>query len=83
MTLKVPFTSFLKPTRTKNFKKIKKKIEQLEKNPQNYEVFITKRVYEQKPIKIDDFNEAEEKEVKERVEKREIRRREVAEKNKL
>ena len=53
------------------------------KNPQNYEVFITKRVYEQKPIKIDDFNEAEEKEVKERIEKRKIKRREVAEKNKL
>ena len=55
----------------------------MEKNPQNYEVFIMKRVYEQKPIKIDDFNEAEEKEVKERFEKREIKRREVAEKNKL
>ena len=40
-------------------------------------------VYEQQPVKIDDFNEAEEKEVKEHVEKRKINRREVAEENKL
>ena len=40
-------------------------------------------MYEQKPIKIDDFNEAEEKEAKERVEKIKIKRREVAEKNKV
>ena len=35
---------------------------------------------EQKPEKIADFNEAEEKEVKEWVEKRKIKRTEVAEK---
>ena len=50
----------------------------------NYEgVCDETHVYEQKPIKIDKFNEAEEKEVKERVEKRKIKRREIAEKNKL
>ena len=38
---------------------------------------------EQKPIKIDHFNDEEEKEVKERVEKRKLKRREVTEKNKL
>ena len=39
--------------------------------------------FEQKPIEIDVFNEEEEKEVKERVEKRKLKKREVAEKNKL
>ena len=39
--------------------------------------------FEQKPIKIDVFNEEEENKVKERVEKRKLKRREVAEKNKL
>ena len=80
---KSTFHIIFKTNKDKKLKKKKKKIEQLEKNPQNYEVFITKRVYEQKPIKINDFNEAEEKEVKERIEKREIKRRDVAEKNKL
>ena len=43
----------------KDKKKKKKKIEQLGKNPQHYEsVHNEARVYEQKPIKIDDFNEA-------------------------
>ena len=50
--------------------KDKKQMEQLGKSPQNYENICNKTfVYEQKPIKIDDFNEAEEKEVKGRVEK--------------
>ena len=39
--------------------------------------------YEQKPIKICDFNKAGEKEIKERVEKRKIKRREVDENNTL
>ena len=39
--------------------------------------------FEQKPIKIDGFNDEEEKEVKERVEETKMKRREVAEKNKL
>ena len=38
---------------------------------------------EQKPVKVDDFNEIEEKQVKERAEKRKQKRREVAESNKL
>ena len=50
--------------------KDKKQMEQLGKNPQNYENIHNKTFgYEQKPIKINDFNEAEEKEVKGRVEK--------------
>ena len=58
-----------------------KKNECLGKNLQNYEnVCEEKSVYELKPIKIDDFNEAVEKEVKEHVEKRKLKRREVAEK---
>ena len=57
--------------------KDKKNIEYLRKNPQNYEnVCNETSVYEQKLIKIDDFNEIEEKEVKECVEK--IKRKEVA-----
>ena len=53
----------------------KKIIEQLEKNPQNYENNHAETcVFEQKPINIDKFNEAEEKEVKERVEKRKTKR---------
>ena len=64
--------------------KDKKKIEQLGKNPQSYESAHNKTcVYEQKPIKINDFNKAEEKEVKECIEKIKIKRREVAEKIKL
>ena len=63
--------------------KDKKNIESFGKNPQNYKnVRDETNVYEQKSIKINDFNEDEEKEVKERVEKRKIKRREVAEKNK-
>ena len=81
MTWKAPFTSSLKPTRTD---KKKKKKEQLGKNSQNYEsVYNETSAYEQKPIKTDDFNEAEEKEVKERAEKRKRKRREIAEKKKL
>ena len=54
----------------------------LGKNPENYETVPNEtNIYEQKPINVDDFNEVEEKEVKERVEKQ--KRREVAEKNKL
>ena len=64
--------------------KDKKNIEYLRKNPQNYEnVRNETSVYEQKLIKIDDFNEIEEKEIKERVEKRKMKRREVTENNKL
>ena len=39
--------------------------------------------YEQKPINIDDFNDHEEAEVKERVNKRKAKRHEIAENNKL
>ena len=56
----------------------------LGKNPQNYEGACNKiSVYEQKPIKIDDFNKAEESKIKERIEIRKIKRREIAENNKL
>ena len=51
------------------------------KNPQNHEnVRNETEVYEQKPIEIDDFNEAEEKEIKKCIEKRKIKRKKVAEK---
>ena len=50
------------------------------KNPANYETIRKKNIYEQKPVNIDYFNEAE---VKQRVEKRKEKRRAVAEKNKL
>ena len=51
------------------------------KNPSNYESIRKEtNIYEQKPINIDDFNEAEEAEVKQWVEKRKQKRREVAEK---
>ena len=59
-------------------------MEQLGKNPQNYENNHAETcAFEQKPINTDKFNEAEEKEVKERVEKSKIKRRKVAEQNKL
>ena len=62
----------------------KKKLESsLGKNPENYETIRNEtNIQKQKPINIDDFNEVEEKEVKE-VEKQKQKRREVAEKNKL
>ena len=56
----------------------------LRKNPNNYESIRDEtNIFEQKPINMDQFNETEETEVKERVEKRKQERREVAEKNKL
>ena len=59
-------------------------MEMLRKKPQNYKkIRIDVSVYEQRPIKIDDFNEAEENKIKEGVEKRKIKRREVVENNKL
>ena len=69
------------------FKVYKAKIKleaSLGKNPHNYEEIRNETcAYEQKPVKIDDFNEVEEKEVKERIEKRKQKRREIAENNKL
>ena len=63
----------------------KKKLESsLGKNPENYETIRNEtNIQKQKPINIDDFNEVEEKEVKEGVEKQKQKRCEVAEKNKL
>ena len=59
-------------------------MEMLRKKTQNYKkIRIDVSVYEQRPIKIDDFNEAEENKIKEGVEKRKIKRREVVENNKL
>ena len=65
--------------------KDKKQLESsLGKNPENYEnIRKETNIYEQKPVTIAGFNKVEEKEVKERVEKRRQKRREVAEKNKL
>ena len=50
-------------------------------NPENYESIDNKTyTYEQKPINVADFNEVEEKEVKERIEKQKPKRQEVVEK---
>ena len=58
------------------------------KNHANYETIRKEtNIFEQKPINIDDFNDSEEADVKERIEKRKKKkkkeRREVAGKNKL
>ena len=65
--------------------KDKKQLESsLGKNHENYENIRNEiNIYEQKSMNVDDFNEVEEKEVKERVEKRKQKRQEVAKKNKL
>ena len=56
----------------------------LSTNTQNYKgIRNDVSGYEQKPIKIDYFNETEEKEIKERIEKRKLKRREVTQNNKL
>ena len=59
------------------FKTYKDKInlELIGKVPQNYdEMRDDLWVYEQKPIKIDDFNKAEKKDIKEHVDKKEIKK---------
>ena len=59
--------------------KDKKKMELIGKKPPKYEEIRNDvLVQEKNPIKIDDFNEAEENKIKERVEKRKLKRREVA-----
>ena len=59
-------------------------MEILGKSLQDYEAIRNDiSVYEQKPIKTDGFNKAEENEITGRVEKRKIKRRKVAENNKL
>ena len=56
--------------------KDKKNIESLGKNPPNYKnVHNETDVYEQKPIKIDDFNKGEENKTKEHVENQKIEQR--------
>ena len=65
--------------------KDKKKLEaSLGKNPCNHEeIWNETCMYEENHVKSDDFNEAEEKEVKERIEKRKQQGREVAQNNQL
>ena len=65
--------------------KDKKQLESsIGENPANYETIRKEtNIYKQKPVNIDDFNDAEEVEVKQWVEKRKEKRRIVAEKNKL
>ena len=54
------------------------------KKPDNYETIRDEtNIYEQKPINIDEFNDVEETEVRERVKRKKEKRREVAEKSKL
>ena len=58
LTSKVIFTLYLKPKRGE-------KMGEMGKNPRNYESIKKEtNIYEQKLINIDDFNEAEEAEVK-------------------
>ena len=76
-TSKAHFTLYSKPTRAKKIEHLGKKSQKSQKLPCRNMCFCTK------PSKIDDFNEAEEKEVKEHIEERKMKRREVAEKNKL
>ena len=64
--------------------KDKKKIESLGKNPLNYEsTWNETSVLDQKPVRIHEFNEVEEKEIAEGLERRKKKRREVAENSKL
>ena len=68
------------------FKTYKDKIQtrSIEKNPNNYEnIRKETNTYEQKAINIDDFNDSEEAEVKEWVNKRKLKRHEIAKNNKL
>ena len=70
------------------FKTYKDKIKMersIGKNPANFETIRKEtNIYEQKPVNIDNFNDSEEAEVKERVDKRKKKKRhEVVEKNKL
>ena len=54
------------------------------KSPNNYEnIRKETNIYQQKPVNIDKSNDSEEADVKEQVEKRKNKWREVAEKNKL
>ena len=56
----------------------------LRRKPENCETIRNETsVFEQKPIKLDDFNEIEEKDVKELVVKRKQKQRDLAESNKL
>ena len=65
--------------------KVKEKLEaSLGKNLNNYKKIRNETsAYEQKPIKVDDFNEIEEKQVREWVERRKQKKREETKNNKL
>ena len=68
----------------KTYKDKKQLKSSLGKNPNNYEsIRDEKNIYEQQPINIDQFNEIEDPEVKECIEKRKQKRLKDAEKNKL
>ena len=68
----------------KTYKDKKQLKSSLGKNPNNYEsIRDEKNIYEQQPINIDQFNEIEDPEVNERVEKRKQKRLKDAKKNKL
>ena len=70
LTWKVHLTLPLKHTKAK-------KDQTLGKDTKNYQIdYSVTKTFEQKPIKIDHFNDEEEKEVKGRVEKRKLKRRE-------
>lgn len=68
----------------KSYKDKKQWENSIGKNPDNYDSIRNEtNIYEQKPINIDGFNDVEESEFRECIEKRKQKRREVAEKNKL
>ena len=64
--------------------KDKMQMKSMGKNSINYKTVRKEaHVYKQKPMRVDDFNEAKEAEVKERIKKRKAKRKELAENNKL
>ena len=68
----------------KTYKDKKQLQNNIGKNPANYETIRKEiNIYKQKPVNIDDFNEFEEAEVKQQVEKRKEKRRVITIKNKL
>ena len=64
--------------------KDKMQMKSMGKNSINYKTVRKEaHVHKQKPMSVDDFNEAKEAEVKERIKKRKAKRKELAENNKL
>ena len=68
----------------KTYKEKKQWESSMGKNPENFETIHNEtKIYEQKPINIDEFNDVEKTESRECIAKGKEKRRDVAEKNKL